>query len=118
MAATLCPHCGHDLNGEPFQLGKLFVDRASAHVWWGDRPVQLTASERLIVVALAKADGAIIRRHVLAEVIGNDTDDPSNTIAVFISRIRAKFRAIDSAFDLIENVWGQGIRWRVECSAS
>jgi two-component system OmpR family response regulator len=114
-----CPYCCRDLGPlEPFHLGPLFIDKGGAFIWWGESPVPLTGTERLIVTSLARADGAVVRRFAVADLIGSESDDPGNLVAVHLSRIRAKFRAIDPAFDAIENVHGQGLRWRTECSAS
>lgn len=98
---------------QAFRLGDLFVDKAGIAVWWREHVVPLTAGERLIILALAAADGAPIRRLILAEIIGSEeAANPENVIAVLLNRINAKFREIDPAFDCIENVRGQGLRWR------
>lgn len=98
-----------------FKLGSLFVDQSAVAVWWAEHVVPLTAGERLMVSAIARAEGQPIKRIILAEIVGcEDTQDPENSIAVMLSRINAKFREIDSAFDRIENVRGQGLRWRTE----
>lgn len=113
--ATLCPHCGFDLESiKPFTVGKLFVDAAGAFVWWGKSIVPLTAAERLIVVALARADGVPIKREVLAEISGYEGDHPENIVAVQVSRANKRFREVDPDFNRIENVHGAGLRWKVE----
>lgn len=115
MTCTVCHNCGASLEPlEPFSLGKLFVDKAGAHIWWGEKPVPLTTAERIIVIALARADGAVMRRAALAEITGSESENPQNIVAVYVSRASAKFREIDPAFDRIENVHGAGLRWRTE----
>lgn len=97
-----------------FSVGPLDVDHNGAVIRWEGRRVPLSASERLIVTALARADGAPMRKHILADVVGYDGDGPENLIAVYVSRIRAKFQAIDPSFDRIENISRAGLRWKVE----
>jgi DNA-binding response OmpR family regulator len=108
-----CPSCGASLTAfASFAVGRLFVDKGGAVIWWNERPVQLTASERLIVIALARADGVPVKRDILAEVAGSESDNPDNCVDVLLCRAKAKFRAIDPNFDRIETIHGQGIRWR------
>lgn len=115
MTATCCPRCGYGLEAlEPFSLGSLGVDSGGAVIWWAGHRVPLAPAERLIVVALARADGAPIRRHVLAEVEGYEGDHPENVVAVLVNRINKAFRSIDPGFDRIENIRGAGLRWRVQ----
>jgi hypothetical protein len=65
-----------------------------------------------MVMALARAGGAPIKRWVLAETMGYEGDNGDNTTAVHLTRINARFREIDAAFDRIENVRAAGLRWR------
>jgi DNA-binding response OmpR family regulator len=115
VTCTVCHACGAALEPlEPFSLGKLFVDKAGAHVWWGEKPVRLSPAEKQIVLTLVRADGRIVKRAILAEVSGYDGDEPNNIAAVYVSRSNAKFREIDPAFDRIETLRGEGVRWRTE----
>lgn len=113
MTCKTCPVCGTSLEIlEAFTLGKLFVDKAGFRIWWGERVVPLTAAERLAVIAIVRADGVPVKRAAIAEASGYDGDGGVNLASVLISRAYSKFRAIDPAFDCIESVRGQGIRWR------
>ena len=110
-----CPSCGFDLTPfAPIARGDLFIpDRLT--VSWQGRRIKLTPQQRLIVLALVKANGETVRRHALGEASGADTDDkldPSNVVDVQICRIRHAFAAVDPMFDQIETVWGEGVRWR------
>lgn len=112
MTCSVCPNCGWSLQSlEAMTIGELFIDKAGAHIWWGKHPIQLTASERIIVITLARADGAMVKRDVLADACGYEGDAPDNIVAVFVSRIRRQFKAVDASFDAIENVRGSGLRW-------
>lgn len=115
MTCTVCPNCGTAL--EPlnaYRIGRLFVDKGGAFIWWGPHVVPLTVSERLIVTTIARADGIPVRRDILADVTGYEGDEPENLAATYLCRINAKFHAIDPDFDQIENVWGVGLRWKTE----
>lgn len=110
-----CPHCGISLAAlGAFHLGPLFVDKGGAFIWWKKVPIPLTLAEKLMVIALARAGGNPVGRHILAECAGSESDSPANAVAVMISRANRKFRAIDPAFDQIQSVRGMGLRWRPE----
>lgn len=112
MTCTTCPNCGWSLATlDPLRSGELFIDKGGAHVWWGKSVIPLTASERLILIALVRADGAPMKREVLADVVGYDGDAPAQLVAVYASRIRRRFKAVDRSFDQIETVRGSGLRW-------
>lgn len=113
MTLACCPNCGTNLSSfDATRFGNLFIDKGSAFIWWRERPVPLTPSERLIVTALARADGAPIARHILADAAGSDSDAPAGVANVHLTRIKSKFRRLDAGFDHIESVRGMGVRWR------
>lgn len=113
-SVATCPHCGADLYAlRDFALGQLSVESGTIIRWQGHK-VTLTRAERLLILALARADGAAIGRDILAESTGYEGEKPSNVVAVLIHRAEKAFRAIDPLFDAIENVWGVGLRWRTE----
>lgn len=113
MIAT-CPNCCFDLSPfEPIVRGDLSIPDRVTFRWQG-HDLQLTPQQRLILLAIIRADGEIVKRTALMEAIGLDTDDrdPSNSADVQLSRVRAAFREIDPLFDSIETVRGEGLRWR------
>lgn len=113
MTLGACPMCGCSLKAlDAFRLGRLFVDKGGAFIWWVEKPVHLTAAERLIVIALARADGVPVKRDVLADAAGSETDNPDNCADVLLCRAKKKFRDVDPFFDRIESVPGLGVRWR------
>lgn len=115
MICGVCPNCGFDLAKiEAFRIGPLFVDTGGARIWWRESPVRLTPSQRLIVSALARAGGAPIRKHILAEIVGHEGEQPENTVAVQVTRTNRAFHWVDPSFDRIENVRGSGLRWKWE----
>ena len=91
-------------------LLSLNQERLTCH-WRGDA-VDLTYTEFWMVHALAKHPGHIKRRGQLMEAANVVLDD--STITSHVRRIRAKFIAVDPAFDGIETAYGLGYRWRSE----
>jgi two-component system, OmpR family, response regulator len=87
---------------------ELDLKRFSAH-WKGAR-VDLTLTEFWIVHSLARHPGHVKNRDQLmrdAELVVDDA-----TITSHVKRVRAKFLAMDPAFEAIETVYGLGYRWR------
>jgi two-component system response regulator ChvI len=111
MTCAVCPNCGLDLERfEDTQRGDLTI--RMHEILWRGRRVSLTMSQRLMVSAIARADGKTVRRNALAGIIETeDSLDPFNVVAVLISRIRRAFRDVDPEFDALKTVWGEGIRW-------
>lgn len=116
MTCTTCPKCGYDLEAlHAFELGGLRVEYDGAIILWRGQRVALTQAERLIVLALGRAGGAIVKRHILAEASGYEGEDHAlNVVSVYVCKIKNKFRDVDASFDRIETVWRDGVRWRVE----
>lgn len=105
--------CGFDLVAlDTFEVGALTVEDAGNSIYWCGNKVSLSPSERLIVTALARNAGHVIRRPILAETIGYE-GDKLNIISVLLNRIYRGFRRIDESFDRIETVWGSGLRWKL-----
>lgn len=118
MTCSTCPNCGYDLERvTDLQLGELAIVRG-AEIWWKGMRVALTVTQVLIVCALVRADGALVKNAALAEAIGYDADGLSRDINVHIFNIRRAFLALDPAFDCIERGRGRscrgGARWRPE----
>jgi len=85
----------------------LDIDRLTAR--WRERVVPLTVTEFWVVHALANRPGHVRSREQLMAAANVVLDD--GTVTSQIKRIRAKFIAVDAAFDSIETVYGMGYRW-------
>ena len=82
---------------------------------WKDHAVRLPTARRLLVCALARDAGHVVRGHALIEAMGGErADDPGNLLAVQICKTRSAFRDLDPGFNMIETIWGTGVRWREE----
>jgi two-component system OmpR family response regulator len=91
------------------RVGPLLLDTRAGTVSIDDRPLDLTAYEFRVLSYLMHHAGAVVSRTELTEhVYAQDFDRDSNTIEVFVGRLRKKLGA-----DLIRTVRGLG--YRLEC---
>ena len=88
------------------QCGELALDTRSARVTVAGQPIALTSQEHKLLAYLMHRPGALVSRTELTEhLYAQDFDRDSNTIEVFVARLRKKLPA-----DTIETVRGQGYR--------
>jgi two-component system OmpR family response regulator len=86
--------------------GALTLDTRSGRVTLGGHPVALTSHEYKVLAYLMHRPGAVVSRAELTEhIYAQDFDRDSNTIEVFVGRLRKKLPA-----ELIETVRGLGYR--------
>jgi len=100
-----------DTSKEVLERGPLRVDPERHTCTWKDAPVSLTITEFLILQALISRPGIVKSRDSLMDAAYDDqvyVDD--RTIDSHVKRLRKKFRAVDSDFDLIETLYGVGYR--------
>jgi DNA-binding response OmpR family regulator len=116
VSCAVCPNCGYDVEpiGEMFRLGELSIEHGVIVTWKGEH-IDLGANERLMLLGIARLEGAVIKRPALAEAVGYDGEGSrSNYVAVYLNRLNKRFRRVDPSFDQIQNVRGEGVRWRVD----
>lgn len=88
------------------QCGPLTLDTRSSRVTLDGQPVTLTSHEFRLLAYLMHRPGSVVSRTELTEhLYAQDFDRDSNTIEVFIGRLRRKLPA-----DTIETVRGLGYR--------
>jgi len=82
----------------------VLLDTRNARVTLNGVPVDLTALEIAVLSYLFHNSGRLISRTELSEhIYSHDSDRDSNTIAVFINRLRKKL-----GHDLIQTMRGRG----------
>jgi two-component system, OmpR family, response regulator len=88
------------------QCGGVTLDTRSGRVSVAGQPVTLTSHEYKVLAYLMHRPGSVVSRSELTEhIYAQDFDRDSNTIEVFVGRLRKKLPA-----DLIETVRGMGYR--------
>ena len=98
---------------DALERGALVMDRERHTCTWKGAPVTLTVTEFLILYSLAQRAGVVKSRNSLMDAAYDDqvyVDD--RTIDSHIKRLRKKFKAVDSNFDMIETLYGVGYRFR------
>jgi two-component system copper resistance phosphate regulon response regulator CusR len=79
------------LRADVFHLDDLMVDSASHRVTRASREIDLTAKEYALLEFLARRAGQLVSRSEIAEHVWDDSFDPfSNTIEVYMNRLRKK----------------------------
>ena len=91
------------------ELGALTIDPVAHEVRLEGEPVELTAQEYALVVALADNPRRVLSRRQLEDAIYTlDAGTASNVVEVYVSRLRRKLGR-----DAIHTVRGVGYRWGV-----
>ncbi len=93
--------------------GLLNMDQERHTCAWDGKPVTLTVTEFLILYSLALRPGVVKSRDSLMDAAYDDqvyVDD--RTIDSHIKRLRKKFKAVDSNFDMIDTLYGVGYRFK------
>ncbi|MBL8807851.1 MAG: response regulator transcription factor [Rhodospirillales bacterium] len=94
--------------------GRLRLDTRSGRVTVDGNPVALTAQEYKTLAYLMHRPGTVVSRTELTEhIYAQDFDRDSNTIEVFVARLRRKL-----GIDAIETVRGRGYRLRAPGDAA
>jgi len=103
----------HTAHAKVLQRGSLCIDPVRHVCTWKGEPVNLTVTEFLILEELVSRPGAVKSRNALMDAAYDDqvyVDDRS--VDSHIKRMRRKFRAVDSTFDMVETLYGLGYRYR------
>jgi two-component system response regulator ChvI len=97
----------------PLERGRLTIDSARHLCTWGEKPVNLTVTEFLIVKSLASRPGHVKNRDQLMDAAyGENIYVDDRTIDSHIKRLRKKFKSVDPGFNEIETLYGIGYRYR------
>ncbi len=104
LRALLRRAAGHTT--DTIDVGGLMVDNRSARAFVDGMPIKLTSHEFRLLSYMAMHKGRVISRTELVEhIYDQDFDRDSNTIEVFVGRLRKKI-----GVDRIETVRGLGYR--------
>ncbi len=96
------------LRPDVLEIADLVVDSASHRVARANKEVQLTAKEYALLEYLARRRGQLVSRAEIAAHVWDDSFDPfSNTIEVYMNRLRKKIDG-DHATKLLHTRRGEG----------
>ena len=98
-------------NDKTVEVAQLTLNMDRLEAKWADKDLDLTVTEIWILNSLVHHPGHVKTREQLMKAA--DTYVDGGTITSHIKRLRKKFLAVDSEFDLIESVYGAGYRWKV-----
>jgi two-component system response regulator ChvI len=91
------------------ERGSLRMDLERHTCTWKNERVTLTVSEFLLLQVLVSRPGVVKSRSALMDVVyGDPSHVDERNIDSHIKRLRLKFMAGDSEFDMIESVYGIG----------
>ena len=96
------------LRSDVLEIADLVVDSASHRVSRANHEVQLTAKEYALLEYLARRAGHLVSRAEIAAHVWDDTFDPfSNTIEVYMNRLRKKIDG-EHSLKLLHTRRGEG----------
>jgi two-component system OmpR family response regulator len=98
-------------NDKTVEVAQLALNMDRLEAQWASKDLGLTVTEIWILNSLVQHPGHVKSRDQLMKAA--DTYVDGGTITSHIKRLRKKFLAVDSEFDLIESVYGAGYRWKV-----
>ncbi len=102
-----------EIAARSLERGQLVMDQERHTCTWKGEPVVLTVTEFLILHSLAQRPGVVKSRDALMDSAYDEqvyVDD--RTIDSHIKRLHKKFKVTDSAFDMIETLYGVGYRFK------
>ena len=102
-----------EADSKTLERGQLRMDSERHACTWKNEAVNLTVTEFLILQALASRPGVVKSRNALMDAAYDDqvyVDD--RTIDSHVKRLRKKFKAKDTEFDMIETLYGVGYRFK------
>jgi len=101
------------LASKVLEQGALCMDLERHICFWKNKRVTLTATEFLLLHALASRPGVAKSRDALMHLAYNDpTNVDRRNIDSHIKRLRKKFIASDPEFDMVESLYSIGYRFK------
>lgn len=109
-----CRECGTVVDSGEITVtrGNLTLDRALRRATWRGNPVALTPQQFDIVEFLVQRGRLVQRWAFFVDALDEELAD--NHLDVQVCKIRERFRRVDSAFNQLETVRGEGFRWRFD----
>jgi len=100
---------GAFLTETPLTCGHLQLDPSTGQLFYDEKEINLTPTERAILTYLMKNSGQVVTHHNLAESVwGDDYPDAANSLKVYIRRLREKIEADPGHPEIILTKTGVG----------
>lgn len=103
-----------DVSEEPLESGGLTIDVRSRRAYAHETPLALTNMEFSLLAALVSNAGRVLSpieaTRIATGKIVNETE-ASQTVKVYIRRLRQKLEAAGLQSDLVVNIRGRGYMW-------
>ena len=116
VAAVLRRHLAAETKGslQPVTYGPLEIDEDRHLVTWKNTPIDLTVTECLLLLSLARRPGSVKNRQQLMDAAYQEAIYVSDrTIDSHIRNIRQKLKASDPKCDVITTVHGLGYKLKI-----
>lgn len=116
VAAVLRRHVATDSGSslKPVTCGPLHIDEDRHLVTWKEAPIDLTVTECLLLLSLARRPGSVKNRQQLMDAAYQEAIYVSDrTIDSHIRNIRQKLKASDPKCDVIATVHGLGYKLKI-----
>ncbi|MDV3428863.1 MAG: response regulator transcription factor [Bacillota bacterium] len=98
--------------GNILKSGNIVVDSSKAAIWKNGEEVILTAQEyRLLLIFMNKPQVLMKRDEILSELMEGEAFFDTNTLSVYIKRIREKIEDDPKTPEYIVNQRGLGYKW-------
>lgn len=99
-------------SGNILKSGNIVVDSSKAAIWKNGEEVILTAQEyRLLLIFMNKPQVLMKRDEILSELMEGEAFFDTNTLSVYIKRIREKIEDDPKTPEYIVNQRGLGYKW-------
>jgi len=105
-----CPHCGFNLEQDQVIERDGFILDPRGAVSFHGEAITLPKNHVQLLYTLAASYGRPVRRDVLADRVGSESNNVSNTMSVIFGRIRKTLADAGAPWP-VEVVWGRGYRW-------
>ena len=103
-----------DLETKTIKTSELEIDKERHLVTWQEKPVNLTVTESMLLLSLAKRPGLVKSRSQLMDAAYDGTIYVSDrTIDSHVRNIRNKLKQVDTSCDIISTVHGLGYKLKV-----
>jgi DNA-binding response OmpR family regulator len=110
--SAIPPRLDRSPSDERYRFGDVELDVGNYDMMRGGRRITLSATERAILVTLARARGRLVQRRVLQRLLASSLGQrgESHSLRSHVANLRRKLEREPSQPRLLITVWGRGYR--------